>query len=69
MLRKKNAEIEAKRIADEEEAAKDKEEEETEGPAMTSNWAVCCTLNPHVLPPIPPEGVKVPGGTRTRDLP
>ncbi|GKF67888.1 hypothetical protein Tco_0197567 [Tanacetum coccineum] len=28
MLRKKNAEIEAKRIADEEEAAKDKEEEE-----------------------------------------
>ncbi|GJX55555.1 hypothetical protein Tco_0285452 [Tanacetum coccineum] len=36
---------------------------------MTSNWAVCCTLNPPVLPPIPPEGVKVPGGTRTQDLP
>ncbi|GKB21188.1 hypothetical protein Tco_0855111, partial [Tanacetum coccineum] len=35
------------------------------GPAVTSNWAVCCTLNPPVLPPIPPEGVKVPGGTRT----
>ncbi|GJZ14011.1 hypothetical protein Tco_0549241, partial [Tanacetum coccineum] len=32
MLRKKNAKIEAKRIAEEEEAAKDKEEEEeTEG--------------------------------------
>ncbi|GKF69389.1 hypothetical protein Tco_0202446, partial [Tanacetum coccineum] len=32
MLRKKNAEIEAKKIAEEEEAAKDKEEEEeTEG--------------------------------------
>ncbi|GJU55405.1 hypothetical protein Tco_1229119 [Tanacetum coccineum] len=30
-------------------------------PAVTSNWAVCCTLNPPVLPPIPPEGVKVPG--------
>ncbi|GJU15471.1 hypothetical protein Tco_1143437 [Tanacetum coccineum] len=30
------------------------------GPAVTSNWAVCCTLNPPVLPPIPPEGVKVP---------
>ncbi|GJY20201.1 reverse transcriptase domain-containing protein [Tanacetum coccineum] len=29
------------------------------GPAVTSNWAVCCTLNPPVLPPIPPEGVKV----------
>ncbi|GJS57845.1 ribonuclease H-like domain-containing protein [Tanacetum coccineum] len=35
------------------------------GPTVTSNWAVCCTLNPPVLPPIPPEGVKVPGGTRT----
>nr|GEZ04496.1 hypothetical protein [Tanacetum cinerariifolium] len=32
------------------------------GPAVTSNWAVCCTLNPPLLPPIPPEGVKVPGG-------
>nr|GEV22232.1 ribonuclease H-like domain-containing protein [Tanacetum cinerariifolium] len=31
------------------------------GPAVTSNWAVCCTLNPPLLPPIPPEGVKVPG--------
>nr|GEV98901.1 zinc finger, CCHC-type [Tanacetum cinerariifolium] len=31
------------------------------GPALTSNWAVCCTLNPPVLPSIPPEGVKVPG--------
>ncbi|GJR85976.1 hypothetical protein Tco_0209987 [Tanacetum coccineum] len=39
------------------------------GLAVTSNWAVCSTLNPPVLPPIPPEGVKVPGGTRTRDLP
>ncbi|GJR00410.1 retrovirus-related pol polyprotein from transposon TNT 1-94 [Tanacetum coccineum] len=29
-------------------------------PAVTSNWAVCCTLNLPVLPPIPPEGVKVP---------
>ncbi|GJX70193.1 RNA-directed DNA polymerase, eukaryota [Tanacetum coccineum] len=35
------------------------------GPAVTSNWAVCCTLNPPVLPSIPPEGAKVPGGTRT----
>ncbi|GKB15113.1 hypothetical protein Tco_0849036 [Tanacetum coccineum] len=35
------------------------------GPAVTSNWAVCCTVNPPVLPPIPPEGVKVPGGIRT----
>ncbi|GJW99364.1 casein kinase II subunit alpha-2 [Tanacetum coccineum] len=34
-------------------------------PAVTSNWAVCCILNPPVLPPIPPGGVKVPGGTRT----
>ncbi|GKC29082.1 profilin [Tanacetum coccineum] len=39
------------------------------GSAVTSNWAVCCTLNPLVLHPIPPKGVKVPGGTRTRDLP
>ncbi|GJX96949.1 hypothetical protein Tco_0352747 [Tanacetum coccineum] len=39
------------------------------GPAVTSNWEVCCALNPPVLPPIPPEGVKVPGGTRTRELP
>ncbi|GJZ58909.1 ribonuclease H-like domain-containing protein [Tanacetum coccineum] len=31
------------------------------GPAVTSNWAVCCTMNPPVLPLIPPEGVKVPG--------
>nr|GEW29757.1 hypothetical protein [Tanacetum cinerariifolium] len=31
------------------------------GPAVTSNWAVCCTMNPPVLSPIPPEGVKVPG--------
>ncbi|GJV35780.1 hydroxyproline O-galactosyltransferase GALT3 [Tanacetum coccineum] len=30
------------------------------GPVVTSNWAVCCTLNPPVLPHIPPEGVKVP---------
>ncbi|GJQ92866.1 hypothetical protein Tco_0004005 [Tanacetum coccineum] len=37
--------------------------------AVTSNWAVCCTLKPTVLPPVPPEGVKVPGETRTRDLP
>ncbi|GJW02665.1 hypothetical protein Tco_1561521 [Tanacetum coccineum] len=29
------------------------------GPAVTSNWAVCCTMNPPVLPLIPPEGVKV----------
>nr|GEY38625.1 RNA-directed DNA polymerase, eukaryota [Tanacetum cinerariifolium] len=29
------------------------------GPAVTSNWAVCYTLNPPLLPPIPPEG---PGG-------
>nr|GEV10770.1 hypothetical protein [Tanacetum cinerariifolium] len=35
------------------------------GAAVTSNWAVCYTLNPSLLPPIPPEGVKVPGGTRT----
>ncbi|GKB49609.1 hypothetical protein Tco_0900362 [Tanacetum coccineum] len=27
-------------------------------PAVTSNWAVCCILNPPVLPPIPPEEVK-----------
>ncbi|GJU81643.1 hypothetical protein Tco_1284008 [Tanacetum coccineum] len=27
--------------------------------AVTSNWAVCCILNPSVLPPIPSEGVKV----------
>ncbi|GKB16700.1 hypothetical protein Tco_0850623 [Tanacetum coccineum] len=33
------------------------------GQALTSNWAVCCTMNPPVLPPILPEGVKVPGGT------
>ncbi|GJR63050.1 hypothetical protein Tco_1505212 [Tanacetum coccineum] len=33
------------------------------GPAVTSNWAVCCALNPTVFPPIPPEGVKVMGGT------
>ncbi|GKE00055.1 zinc finger, CCHC-type containing protein [Tanacetum coccineum] len=33
--------------------------------AVTSNWAVCYTLNPPVLPPIPPEGVKVSGGTQT----
>ncbi|GKB40290.1 kinase-like domain, phloem protein 2-like protein [Tanacetum coccineum] len=39
------------------------------GQAVTSNWAVCCTMNPPVLPPIPPEGVKVPGETRTRDFP
>ncbi|GJY42105.1 chromatin remodeling protein EBS [Tanacetum coccineum] len=26
------------------------------GPALTSNWAVCCSLNSPVLPPIPPEG-------------
>ncbi|GKB16233.1 hypothetical protein Tco_0850156 [Tanacetum coccineum] len=39
------------------------------GPAVTSNWAVCFTLNPHVLLSISPEGVKVSGGTRTRDLP
>nr|GEV48885.1 hypothetical protein [Tanacetum cinerariifolium] len=26
-------------------------------PAVTSNWAVCCTLNPPLLSPIPPEGV------------
>ncbi|GJU53036.1 hypothetical protein Tco_1226750, partial [Tanacetum coccineum] len=39
------------------------------GPAVTSNWVVCCTLNPPVLPHIPPEGVKVSGGTQTRDLP
>ncbi|GJR33529.1 RNA-directed DNA polymerase, eukaryota, reverse transcriptase zinc-binding domain protein, partial [Tanacetum coccineum] len=39
------------------------------GLAVTSNWAVCCTLNPPVLPLILPEWVKVPGGTRTRDLP
>ncbi|GKE83808.1 reverse transcriptase domain-containing protein, partial [Tanacetum coccineum] len=39
------------------------------GLAVTSNWAVCCTLNPLVLPFISPEGVKVSGGTRTRDLP
>nr|GEW19501.1 zinc finger, CCHC-type [Tanacetum cinerariifolium] len=31
------------------------------GPTVTSNWAVCCTLNPPILFPIPPEGVKVPG--------
>nr|GEW68625.1 hypothetical protein [Tanacetum cinerariifolium] len=30
------------------------------GPTVTSNWAVCCTLNPPILSPIPPEGVKVP---------
>nr|GFA91402.1 CBBY-like protein [Tanacetum cinerariifolium] len=35
------------------------------GPPVTSNWAVCCILNPLVLPSIPPEGVKVSGGTRT----
>nr|GEU89005.1 hypothetical protein [Tanacetum cinerariifolium] len=29
------------------------------GPTVTSNWAVCCTLNPSVFSPIPPEGVKV----------
>ncbi|GJY42718.1 zinc finger, CCHC-type containing protein [Tanacetum coccineum] len=29
------------------------------GPAVTSNWAVCYTMNPPELPPIPPEGVKV----------
>ncbi|GJX57735.1 hypothetical protein Tco_0287632 [Tanacetum coccineum] len=28
--------------------------------AVTSNWAVCCTLNPPVLPPIPPEGLILP---------
>nr|GEZ22361.1 cellulose synthase-like protein G3 [Tanacetum cinerariifolium] len=39
------------------------------GPTVTYNWAICCTLNPPVLPPIPPEGAKVPGETRTRDLP
>nr|GEX92680.1 syntaxin-related protein KNOLLE [Tanacetum cinerariifolium] len=33
------------------------------GPTVTSNWAVCCTLNPPIFSPIPPEGVKVPGGT------
>ncbi|GKB63382.1 hypothetical protein Tco_0919568 [Tanacetum coccineum] len=31
------------------------------GPTVTSNWAICCTMNPPVLPLIPPEGVKVPG--------
>ncbi|GJY63745.1 retrovirus-related pol polyprotein from transposon TNT 1-94 [Tanacetum coccineum] len=31
------------------------------GPAVTSNWAVCCTLNPPVLPPIPPEWEKDSG--------
>nr|GEW26240.1 DNA-directed DNA polymerase [Tanacetum cinerariifolium] len=29
-------------------------------PAVTSNRAVCCTLNPPVLPLISPKGVKVP---------
>ncbi|GJW35184.1 retrovirus-related pol polyprotein LINE-1 [Tanacetum coccineum] len=42
------------------------------GPTVTSNWAVCYTLNPPRLyflgPSIPPEAVKVLGGTRTRDL-
>ncbi|GKE98332.1 hypothetical protein Tco_0021683, partial [Tanacetum coccineum] len=42
MLRKKNAEIEAKRIAEEEEAAKDKEEEEeTEGTYISCKLLNC----------------------------
>nr|GEX03136.1 UDP-glycosyltransferase 89A2-like [Tanacetum cinerariifolium] len=48
---------------DKTENVKEKElKEKAISPSVTSNWAVCCTLNPPLLPPIPPEG-GVTGGS------